>query len=170
MASIPFKLKNMNVFTDGFSWLGEVPEVTRPKLARTFEDYRGGGFDGPVKVDLGGEAMEMEIKLGGFKDQLYSMYGAVGVGAHMLRFLGGYQEDGNGQVKSVEIIVRFRPQEIDPGSQKPGEDTEESATLALSYYKQVVNGVTQIEYDPMNMIFIVFGVDRLAQLRAAIGA
>ncbi|MFA7597670.1 MAG: phage major tail tube protein, partial [Novosphingobium sp.] len=62
---LPSKLKKLNVFNDGVSYFGETAEVTVPKLVRTFEDYRGGGFDAPVGIDLGGEAIEFEWKIGG---------------------------------------------------------------------------------------------------------
>ena len=40
--SLPKKLKNFVLFNDGNAYLGEVPEVTLPKLVTKMEDYRAG--------------------------------------------------------------------------------------------------------------------------------
>lgn len=165
----PSKLKNMNVFSDGTSYLGLAREVTLPKLTRNFEEYRAGGMDAPIKVDMGGQAMEMESKLGGMVVHAIRQFGATSHDAVMLRFAGAYQDDSTGIVMPVEIVVRGRHEEIDMGSAKPGEDTEHMVKTALSYYKLIINGRTEIEIDVPNMKFVVDGDDRLASQRAAIG-
>lgn len=166
---LPAKLKNMNLFNDGASYLGLVPEVTLPKLTRSMEEYRAGGMDQPIKVDMGGEAMELEWKAGGIIVHAIRQFGATAHDAVMLRFAGAYQADDTGQVIPVEIVTRGRHEEIDMGSAKPGDDTEHSIKTTLSYYKLIINGRTEIEIDILNMVFIVNGIDRLAAQRAAIG-
>lgn len=166
---MPAKLKNMNVFNDGASYLGLCTEVTLPKLGRTFEEYRAGGMDGPVEVDMGGTALQMETKLGGLVVHMLRQFGMVRIDGVMLRFAGAYQDDATGLVQPVEVVVRGRHQEIDMGGAKPGEDTEHTVKSSLVYYKLIVNGRTEIEIDRMNMIFIVDGTDILAAQRAAIG-
>ena len=65
--ALPKKLKMMDLFNNGISYLGQTGEVTIPKLARKFEDWRGGGMNGNVKIDLGlgDDATEFNWKLGG---------------------------------------------------------------------------------------------------------
>ncbi|MDW5428971.1 phage major tail tube protein, partial [Acinetobacter baumannii] len=65
--ALPPKLKNMNFFNEGNSYLGKVKTVTLPKLARKTEDYRGGGMNGTVKVDLGmsDDGLVLESTYGG---------------------------------------------------------------------------------------------------------
>lgn len=167
---LPSKLKNLNLFNDGVSYIGKTGGVTLPKLTRKLEPWRGGGMDGSVKIDLGQEDLEMEWALGGMDRQVLRQYGAVGVGAVMLRFAGAYQNDENGTVDAVEVVVRGRHEEIDKGEAKSGEDTEWKVKSALVYYKLTINGVEEIEIDTLNMRFVVGGIDRLAQIRAAIGA
>jgi len=43
---LPRKLKNFNLFQNGVSFMGMVPEVTLPKLSRKMEEYRAGGMSG----------------------------------------------------------------------------------------------------------------------------
>ncbi len=58
--ALPRKLKNMNLFNDGINYAGQVVEITLPKLSRKMEEYRGGGMNGPVQIDLGQEALELQ--------------------------------------------------------------------------------------------------------------
>lgn len=167
--ALPSKLKNMNLHNDGDSYLGIASEVTIPTLARQFEDYRGAGMDAPIQVDLGGNLIEFEWKVGGHVNQIFSQFGAVTHDAHQLRFVGAYQDDSTGRYISVEIVMRGRHQEIAPGTGKPGDDTEQTVKTICSYYKLTVDGRTLIEKDEANMRFIVGGVDRLAEQRAALG-
>ena len=70
---------------------------------------------------------------------------------------------------SIELVMRGRFGEIDNGTSKSGDDTEQSYTVPLTYYKIIENGKDLVEIDLINSVFIVGGVDRLAEHRAAIG-
>ena len=167
--ALPKKLKNMNIFNDGISWLGEVAEVQLPKLARKFEDYRAAGMDGAVGVDMGQENLEMEITAGGVIKQALLQFGTTKVDGVSQRFAGAYQQEDTGQVTAYEIYMRGRWQEVDMGKAKPGDNTEVKLKARLAYYRLVANGVDLIEIDLMGMVFKVNGVDILEEQRRAIG-
>lgn len=169
--ALPKKLKNMNWFNDGNSYVGLVGSVTLPKLERKTENWRGGGMNGAVGVDLGmaDDPLSLEWKIGGIDETVLKQYGITGVAGIGMRFAGAYQRDDTGDVDAVEVVVRGKHTGIDMGESKPGENTEHTITSQLSYYKLVINGRTVIEIDVVNMIEIVDGVDRLAQQRKAIG-
>lgn len=168
--ALPKKLKMMDLFNEGNSYLGQTGEVTIPKLSRKLEDWRGGGMNGNVKIDLGlGDDTEFNWKLGGLDELVLEQFGAVTVGAHMLRFNGSYQRDDTGATSALEIVVRGRHEEIDFGNQKAGDDTETSIKTIWSYYKLSIDGVAKIEIDIPNMIEIVNGIDLMAAHRANIG-
>ncbi|MBB5864808.1 phage major tail tube protein [Xanthomonas sp. 3058] len=168
--ALPKKLKALNLFNDGESYLGQVVEVKLPTLKRKMEEYRGGGMSGPVDIDFGQEKIELEWKCGGLMRSVLNQYGAITHNAVQLRFAGAYQRDDSGAVDAVEIVVRGRHSEIDPGTAKAGDDTEFSVKTSASYYKLTMNGATVMEIDFVNMIEIVDGVDLLAAQRRAIGA
>ena len=168
--ALPRKLKNMNLFNDGATYLGQIGEVTLPKLSRNMEDWRGGGMNAPIKIDQGMEGLELEAQCGGFMRDVFAQFGLAKHNGLMLRFAGAYQRDDTGEVDAVEIVVRGRHEEIDMGKGKPGDDTEFKFKTAISYYKLSMNGAVLVEIDVQNMVCIVNGVDRLAELRAAIGA
>jgi uncharacterized protein len=166
---LPRILKNMNFYNEGFAYGGEVKTVTLPKLTRKMEGYRGGGMSGEVQIDMGMEAMELSATFGGPVRDVLRQWGTPTVDGVYLRFAGSYQQDDSSAVDTIEVIVRGRYSEIDPGDQEVGEAGEFSMTMAVAYYKLVWNGRTLIEQDPINMVDIVDGVDRNAQLRASIG-
>lgn len=167
--SLPSKLKNFNLFGDGNTWRALIDSVTLPKLTRKVEEWRGGGMHGPIDVDLGLEKLELTFKAGGF---LLDGFRAFGAGAHnsnQWRFAGAYEDDSTGEVMAVEVLVRGRVREIDPGDAKAGDDTEHTHAISVSYYKLTVDGADVIEIDQPGMVFNVNGKDMLERIRRAIG-
>ena len=167
--SMPSKLKNLNLFNDGESYLGQVTEFKLPTLTRKMEEYRAGGMLGPIDVDLGQEKIEAEWKCGGLMRQVLRQYGAIRHNAVQLRFAGAYQSEDSETVDAVEIVLHGRHSEVDAGTGKVGDDTEFSVKTSVSYYKLSINGRTEIEIDMVGMVFIVDGVDLQAAQRRAIG-
>ena len=55
---IPQTLFNTNMFVDGQSLQGDVPSLSLPKVTVKTEEYRGGGMDAPVGMDMGLEKLE----------------------------------------------------------------------------------------------------------------
>lgn len=143
--AMPRKLKLMNVFMDGYSYMGVAKSMTLPKLTRKLENYRGAGMNGSAPVDLG---LDDDAPI---------------------RFAGSYQRDDTGEVVAVEVSMRGRIKEIDTGEGKQGEDTEAKLSVACTYFKLSLDGKELVEIDTINMIERVNGTDRLEQHRRNIG-
>ncbi|WP_273974792.1 phage major tail tube protein, partial [Serratia ureilytica] len=114
--ALPRKLKYLNLFNDGLSYMGVVSSVTLPKLTRKLENYRGGGMNGAAPVDMGldDDALSVEWTIGGFPDdQLWAQYAAASAASVPLRFCGSYQRDDTGDMVAVEIVLRGRHKEFD---------------------------------------------------------
>ncbi|WP_458371383.1 phage major tail tube protein [Pseudomonas lactis] len=169
--AMPRKLKNLNLFNDGNSYLGLVKSLTLPSLGRKMEAYRGGGMNGPVKADLGmsDDGIQFEWKTGGLDLISLRQFGAVNASSVALRFSGPYQQDDTGEVSNVEVVVRGRHETIEMGDAQPGEDTEHSMTTTCSYYKLTVDGEEIIEIDLLNFVEKVNGVDMLEKHRPGMG-
>ncbi|MDC6293995.1 phage major tail tube protein [Ralstonia pseudosolanacearum] len=167
--ALPRHLKHFNVFADGESHAGECEEITLPKLARKLEEYRAGGMNGPVEIDLGNEKLELEATYGGPMRSILRQYGTTTIDGAMVRFAGAYQREDTSEVDAVEVVVRGRHTEIDFGAAKAGDKAPFKVKSSLSYYKMVVNGELWCEIDHINFIETIFGVDRLAAQRRAIG-
>lgn len=166
---LPRKLKNFALFVDGVNYMGEVPDITLPKLTRKMEEYRGGGMNAPVELDFGMEKMELEFKAAGWLADMLRTWGAPRHDALLARFAGAVQADDAEEVLPVEVVVRGRLSEVDKGNAKAGEGTEHSYKMACSYYKLTINGTVELEIDVVNMVEEVGGADRLAAVKAALG-
>lgn len=165
---IPRKLKNCNAHVDGQGYLGRIAEFEEPKLAIATEDWRGGGMIGSVKIDLGLEPMEAKLKMGGHEAALIRKFGTTQVDGVRVRLTGAYQADDGSPAQAVECYIGGRFTEIDPGTAKPGDDTEQEYTVPLAYYRREVDGRTEIEIDMVAGKFVVDGVDRYAEIMAII--
>lgn len=161
---LPRVLKNMNAFVDGGSYLGIVSEFEEPNLALATEDWRGGGMLGPVKLDLGLEAMEAKLKMGGHEVELFRKFGTSQVDGVRFQLVGAYQRDDGTLPQAVECFIGGRFSEIAPGTSKPGDMTEQEFTVPLSYYRREVDGRTEVEIDMLAGKFLVNGVDRYAEI------
>lgn len=168
---MPRKLKQMNIFNEGQSYVGETTSVTLPNLERKMEAFRGGGMNGYAKVDHGltEDSLQLKWKVGGYTKQILKQQGATTVSGVLLRLTQGFQRDDTGEVDAVEIVVRGRHSLVDRGEAKPGEDTEWDITTECVYYKETFNGEVLVEIDIMNMVEMYAGVDKMEALRKAIG-
>jgi P2 family phage contractile tail tube protein len=166
---MPSKLKLFNLFLDSTSFIGEVPEVTLPKLSRKMEEYRAGSMTGPVSVDLGNEAISLEWTAGGLIVEALKKYGAKKHNAVQVRFAGGYQNDDTGKVDAVEIVVGGRYKEVDMGNAKAGDDTNQKYTMPCSYYKLTINNEVIYEFDFVAGVENIGGVSQNSDLLKAIG-
>lgn len=167
--ALPPILKHMMLFNAGQAYVGEAVSVTPPKLVRKLEEYRAAGMDRPVKIDMGGEALEMEFTTAGPRQDVLRQATAPDLAGVMLRLVGSFENDETGELDRIEMTVRGRHEEIDLGEWKPGEKAESKVKLAVSYFRLEWNGREEIEVDVLNMIERIGGVDRLAPHRDAIG-
>lgn len=167
--NMPRKLKDMIVHGEGQSFVGECKTFTRPPLELEGEDWKGGGMLAPVKIFNGLSALDVEHTYGGEIPALNRSFGAHRVDASQLRFTGAYQNAATGAYDQVEITVRGRTYGIDAGGDTVGEDTEVTYKTTCVYYKQTRNGVVEFEIDVLNKVFIVGGVDRMAEERRILG-
>lgn len=167
--ALPRKLKDFNLFGDGNNWQGQIPSLSLPELARSMEEYRGAGMDGPVEVDMGQNLIEMEWTAAGIITEIWDGYGATAHDASLLRFTGSYESDETGEVVAVEVVVRGRHKTIAMGDVEPGGNNQIQVTTSCSYYKLTVAGEVIIEIDQAGGVFRVRGKDRLAARRRALG-
>ncbi|WP_320055618.1 phage major tail tube protein [Desulfuromonas thiophila] len=167
---IPAVLKNFSLFVDGKGYAGQVEEIVLPKLTRKMQEHRAGGMNGPVELDYGLEKLEASFTLSDYNKEVLSLFGAVDNAKVPLRFKGAVeQDDEDGSVTAVEVVLNGRWRELDMGSWKGGDKAVLKVGVAASYYKYTQAGEDLIEIDVVNMIEKIGGVDRLAAQRAALG-
>lgn len=169
--ALPNKLKHLNIFTEGDSWIGVAEAFTPAKLTMKTEAYQGAGMPAPVDINLGleGGALNTEFTFGGYAASIVKKMHAEKIDAVSLRFAGSFQRDDTGEVMSVEIYQRGRIKEIDRGEWKTGDNSPKKVSMLNTYYKEMVNGEVVVEIDAVNNIHIVDGKDMMEAHRKAIG-
>ena len=164
---LPKILKNFNAFVDGRGYAGRIEEITLPSLTLKTEEFRAGGMDIPVSLDMGMEKLEAELTFAEYDPELFRLFGLVRNNPVALTLRGGLQ--GTGEAESVVVYLRGFFKELVQGTWKPGEKATLKTTLSARYYKLTIDQRELIEIDAENMIRIINGVDQLASLRQAIG-
>lgn len=160
-------LKNISLFVDGRGYAGKVDKFTPPKLTLKTEEFRAGGMDAPVEVDMGMEKMEATLALSGIDREALKLFG-LAKGAMTPITLRGASQGEDGSVEAAVITMRGRIKDVDWGEWEPGAKAPCTLMAALRYYKLEVGAETIHEIDVENMIRIIDGTDQLAELRSAL--
>ena len=168
MAAANYVRKNCALAIERKGFAGEIEEMELPKIVYTTEDFRAGGMDMPIKVRQGMEAMEFTATAKTYNPAFFRIHGVVRGARGVQLKINEALEDLDGTVHKVEHFITGDVNEIDPGSTKPGEGGSVKLKVDVFYYKQVFDGRVLNEFDPLNMIAIVDGVDLLAALRDAL--
>lgn len=166
---IPQTLYNFNLFVDGTSYAGVATQLTLPKLKVKTEDYRAGGMDAPIKMDMGMEAMDAAFSMSGVAKDVLKHFGLSDASAFKGTFRGAFR-DQKGAVVAAVATFSGTLYDVDMGDWKTGEKGETKYTVNCSYYKLEVDGATVFEIEPAAGIRMINGKDQLAEVRAALGS
>jgi uncharacterized protein len=159
-------LQDMNLYSEGNEYRGCAKSVTLPKLVLKLNELRLGS--GTVKVLNGDEALSLEFTLNSPEMSILRQYARPGIAGTYIRFAGAWQREDTGAVDTCEVTVRGRYEEMDLGEFKIGEEGDFKHKFACAYFRFEWNGEEIIERDLLNYVFRVGGVDRLADINAAI--
>ncbi|MGB0503599.1 MAG: phage major tail tube protein [Thalassolituus sp.] len=161
-------LKNMALFVDGRGFAGNVEELTLPKLTLKTEEFRNGGMDAPIEVEMGMEKLESEFTLTRFDKNVLKLFGLAPGQLTPLTIRGAVISD-DGTQTAVVVNLQGIVREMDPGNWKPGEKATLKIMMALRYYKLTHGGDVVHEIDIPNMVRTIGGVDQLSAVRSALG-
>ena len=165
---IPQTLFNTNMFVDGMSLQGDVPSLSLPKLTVKTEEYRGGGMDAPVGVDMGLEKLEASFTTNGIRKEVLKYFGAFDQTSFNASFRGAFKGH-KGATTGAVATLRGGLREVDPGEWAPGAKAEFKYAVDVTYYKLEIDGRVMFEFDPINSVRIIDGVDQLADVRNVLG-
>jgi hypothetical protein len=161
-------LKNFALFVDGRGYVGECKELQLPALSLVTEDFRAGGMDTSIAIDMGMEKMEATFTLSKQCEHILGSFGVIQNNGIQLTARGGLQSL-DGVVAPVVVKMRGTVTKIEDGAWKPGEAASLSVTVALTYFKREQDGKTLHEIDALNMKRVIGGTDQLKELRDACG-
>lgn len=165
---IPQTLFNTNLFVAGVSFAGDVPTLTLPQLQLATDDYRAGGMDGTIDMDMGLQKMEASFTTNGVRPESLSLFGLADGNGFSGTFRGSFKGQG-GVTTAVVATIRGTLKTIDPGDWSAGTKAEIKHTVGVTYYKLQVGGTVIYEIDPVNAIRIIDGTDQLASMRSDLG-
>ena len=74
-------------------------------------------------------------------------------------------ETGEAVMQQMRVVLRGKMATFTNGKLKAAEQMGASLTIELLYYMVELEGVTQVELDKLNSVFIVNGVDVLEPIR-----
>ena len=169
MAQMPRILKNFNLFVDGVGYAGLVETLSVPVLTIKSEEFRAGGMDIPMEIDMGQEKLEANFALAEYSPATSGLFGTQQVAeGTQLTARGAMQRDGEAAIP-ILINMTGRIYTLDPGEWKAGDRSMLTHRVALAFYRETIDGTVVHEIDVVNMKRIINGVDQMATIRTAIG-
>jgi P2 family phage contractile tail tube protein len=164
-------LRDFALFVDGDRYVGKIDELKLPQLEIVEEDFRAGGMDAPMPLDMGMNALKAEFTVSGVDRGVLSRFGLELGLRSVVTARGALQDPATGLVKPVVATMGGNVRKIDPGSWKAGERATIVVGMSLLHYKltHTIPGLPLIEIDVINGARIINGVDQLIGIRAAIG-
>lgn len=169
---LPQKIIAYNAYTYGEKLIGITGEVELPGMEFMSDTISGAGLGGEIDVPVPGilSAMEMEIPFTDLTGNMLDIYRKDEVAEVTLRGSEQTQDTATGKLYKIpiKISVRGLVKGITPGKAAPGSSMESSITLAVQYIKIDVDGVTLLEFDPLNLVCIINGEDIMEEVRRQI--
>lgn len=171
MNAIPEKNINFSVYLDGEDLLG-VAEATIPNLEYMTETVKGAGIAGEFDSVVLGHFGSVTLSLN-WRNVTDSAVKLLAPKAHNLDLYGAIQDYDAGMgtyvVRQLHLYCKAVPRGLDMGKLAAGEVGDSASEFELHYLLVERDGARRIELDKFNYIFVVDGVDYLAEVRKALG-
>lgn len=161
-------LKHFQLFVDGVGFAGNADEVQLPSLSIVEEEFRAGGMDAPIGIDMGMEKLEASFTLPKFSKEVLGQFG-LAEGSDTQLTVRASLESIDGTKTPVVVSMRGKIKSAEPSSFQAGQKASWAFTVSLRYYRYDQGGSIIHEIDVLNMKRVINGVDQLAQHRTNIG-
>jgi P2 family phage contractile tail tube protein len=165
------RITNANVYVNGASQLGKAEEIKLPDITAIMTEHKALGMVGKMELPGGFDKMEGEIKWNSLYQDVAKVM-ANPFKAVQLQCRSSIEVYGaQGRTQEVPLVtyltVQFKKNPA--GTFKQHDNAEFGSSFSCSYIKQVIDGKDVLELDYLANIYIVDGVDQLADYRANIG-
>ncbi|WP_299144149.1 phage major tail tube protein [uncultured Tateyamaria sp.] len=161
-------LKYLNLIADGRGYAGKLEEYNAPDLVVSTEEFRGGGMDAPIDIDMGQEKMTTSYVLTSYDSDILALWG-IKDGSSVQLTARGSLESPDGTTTAVAHHMQGKIISVARGTWGSGNKPSLTITQTLTYYREIHGARTLHEIDVINMVRIIDGVDQLAEHRANIG-
>lgn len=165
------KLYNANVYLDGTSYAGLAEEVSAPDLKPIMSDHKSLSNIGKFKLPTGLDEMKMKIKWNTVNFDVMAtsadFYNAKDI---MIRSSIDVWENGDKiGTQGVAMFIRGLSTNLPPVNFKHQDNPEVETEFSVTGYKLEIDGIVVFHVDYFANIYIVDGVDKLADYRANLG-
>ena len=165
---VPEKINEYNAYLDGERMVGVVPDVDLPEIGMKASEVEGAGMLGVLDSPTIGqfESIEQEIKFNVLYSSAINMLSPLE--AVNLTFRAAqqvYDKTGGYNFKGLRVVEKGRVKKFKPGKIEKGESMEATVTLELTYIMIENDGKKLMEIDKLNGVYVVDGVDMLAEVR-----
>lgn len=169
---VPEKLNDFRVYVAGNPDLMGVADLQLPSLEFMTESVAGAGIGGEYESPNIGHLQSMQFTLNWrmitgellefLKPQVLTVECRL---ANQEYFVSKQRH----YLKANRVVVRGIPVKNDLGKAEKGSPYDGSTDIEVLYIKVERDGKTLIEVDKINYIYIVDGVDYMAEIREALG-
>ena len=170
IVNVPEVINNYNVYNTGNILVGITGAVTLPSLEAITEEIQGAGILGTYETAIPGHfgSMAQEVPFRILYSDIFSIMNPNELVDLTFRSSSQYtvKETGALGYEQVRIAERGRLKSFNPGSLELGKAMNASVTLELMYLLIEIAGETKLEYDKLNCVFTVDGVDLLEKVRS----
>lgn len=161
-------LKYLNLIVDGRGYAGKVEEYNAPDLTLTTEDFRGGGMDAAIDIEMGMEKLACSFVLTSYDADVLALWG-VKKGSGIQFTAKGSLENLDGVTTPVAHAMTGTLISMARGTWGSGNKPSLTINLGLTYYRETHGQRVINDIDVINMVRIINGVDQLSEHRANIG-
>lgn len=169
---IPTRLVNFNVYHDNKKLIG-VATVEMPELEAMTDTITGSGILGEVEVPILGHFSAASCTITWHTPTKQALLLSAQKSTHYLDLRGSFQEydaaSGVYTTYGVRLSMRVSPKTLSLGGLEPASATDTEREFSVFYIKAFVNDKEVLEYDPLNFIWRVNGIDQLASIRRDLG-
>lgn len=170
IANVPEVINNYNVYHNGNVLVGVSGAVSLPSFDAITETVSGAGILGTYDTAVVGMygSMSQEVPFRVLDSDIFSLMNPSELVDLTFRASAQSTVKATGAIdyKSMRVVERGRLKSFTPGKLELGKQMDASVTLELLYILVEIDGVTKLEYDKLNSVFVVNGKDLLEKVRA----
>ena len=168
MNGIPEKLNDYNLYNDAEKLVGVEAECELPSFEATTTKISGPGILGEVESPNIGHfgSLKLPITFRTVSRDSGKLLEPKSQTIPLRADQGSYDvSQGKINHQKLKVVARGIPVKFEPGKLKAGESTGTKVELEVYYIKIECEGITLVELDKFNSIYIVNGTDYLAEVR-----
>ena len=162
---------NFAIFEDGTEYLG-MASVGMPTLSNLVQSINGAGLAGKIEAVIKGHVDNMTLTLN-FRTTTPQSVKLSELRRHTIdrRVAQQHEDPVNNTMNAVaeKHVMVVIPKTHNVGSIAPASPSNGSGEYTVRYWATWIDGKKVREIDPMNFIYVVDGVDYLADVRKALG-